>query len=186
MTFFPLPWNMTLWEWDFQYQVSRCWCQIIKWLITDALQWEISIKREKCKRKIKMESVLLRGHWESMTCIHVSLGGISPFAHPLSCSRELSDPEPKTTSDSLRTNISWLMSELITILTRQVKEPCGFCLLNPWLFLFPRTLFRFYLNICAILNIPNKAIYSFQTQHWLLFHNQQVHISTSLLKSCPF
>ena len=92
-------------------QVSRCWCQIIKWLITDALKSEISIKREKCKRKIKMESVLLRGHWGSVTYIcHVSLGGISPFAHPLSCSRYLSDPEPKTTSDSLRTNISWLMS----------------------------------------------------------------------------
>ena len=179
MTVFPLPWNMALWEWDFQYQVSRCWCQIIKWLITDALQRKISIKREKCKRQIKLESVLLRGHWGSVTYIHVSLGGISPFAHPLSCSRYLSDPEPKTTNESLRTNISWLIPESITVLTREVKEPCDFCLLSPWLFLFPRTLFQFYLIICVILNIPNKAICSLQTQYYCSTINRSILVQVS-------
>ena len=75
-----------------QHQVSQCWCQIIKWLIIDAFQRKISIKREKCKRKIKMGSVLLRelskmepgGHWGSVMYTHVSLDGIWPFDHPLS------------------------------------------------------------------------------------------------------
>ena len=111
-----------------QHQVSQCWCQIIKWLIIDAFQRKISIKREKCKRKIKMGSVLLRelskmepgGHWGSVMYTHVSLDGIWPFDHPLSYSRYLSDPHPKTTHDSLQTNISWLLSESITILSRQL------------------------------------------------------------------
>ena len=42
--------------------------------------------------------------------------------------QNLLDPYPKTTHDSSRTNILWLTSEAITILTRQ--------LLSSWLFVF--------------------------------------------------
>ena len=67
-----------------QHQEFQCQGQITTWLIISAFQRKILIKRRKCERKIRLESVLLRwfskmepgGHWRHVTYAHLSLNGI--------------------------------------------------------------------------------------------------------------
>ena len=97
-----------------------------------------------CGRKIKVELVLLselsKWSWKAIEEVWLIIVLMKVSRTSARNSRYLKEPyrkitgdilstcwtpNPKITCDSLRTNIFWFTSELITVLTRQLLTTCG-------------------------------------------------------------